>query len=68
MTALTQDAWREDRYPAGGETPARRIRHMVHRRGETRDAAIRFIQSQIGGSALAVLAAESSQALDRVDF
>lgn len=67
MTALTQDAWYEDQCPTDGETPAQRIRQKVHPRDKTQDAAIRFIQSQIGGP-LAALAAESSQALNRVDF
>jgi hypothetical protein len=67
MTALTQDAWHEDRYPASSETPARHIGQTAHRRGETQDAAIRFIQSQIGGP-LAALAAETLQALDQVEF
>lgn len=67
MSALTQDAWFEDRYPVGGGTPDRGLRQIAHRRGETRDATVRFIQSQIGGP-LAALAAESAQAVDRVDF
>ena len=50
-----------------GEMPARSIQQMVHRPGESRDATIRFIQSQIGGPLTAPVA-ESSQTLDRVDF
>ena len=67
MAALTQDAWYEDQYPAGGGTPAQRIPQFVHRHGNTQASANHFIQSQIGGP-LALLAAKSSQALSRVDF
>ena len=49
------------------ETPARSTLRMAHQRVETQDAAIRFIQSQIGGPR-AALATERSQALERVDF
>lgn len=68
MAALTQNAWHEDRYPAGGETPALRIRQTAHRRAETRSAAIRFIQSQIGAGAFAAPATQSPQVLDRIEF
>ena len=49
------------------KTPARIIGQMANLRNETPAATIRFIQSQIGGP-LAAQVAESSQALDRVDF
>jgi hypothetical protein len=49
------------------ETPPRSAWPMVHQRDETQDAAIRFIQSQIGGPG-AALKTERSQALEQVDF
>jgi hypothetical protein len=49
------------------ETLPRTTWRMVPPRDETKNAAIRFIQSQIGGPG-AALEPERSQALEQVDF
>ena len=47
MAALTQKAWYEDRYSAGGHS-AQAAGQSGDRDKETRDAAVRYIRSQIG--------------------
>ena len=68
MAALTQKAWYEDRYSAGGYSPVQLARHSAERHGEAREATIRFIRSQIGIGTLAAAAAEQPQTPRFVDF